>query len=201
MNQLLEALFYETRKNAGRRQIPFDLTMEDYERIVAKHDGKCAVTGIEFSWHWQGTGNRRPFAASIDRKDSSRGYVLGNVRLVCVAANLAMNTWGDKVLIKMAKAICGDMDARKCEASQEPESVYAPPAIKGPARYLNRAEAAQYVTALGLPVAKTTLQKMVTTGGGPAYRRFGHRAVYLPTDLDTWVFEKMSTPRCSSSCA
>jgi hypothetical protein len=67
------------------------------------------------------------------------------------------------------------------------------------AKYLNRAEAAQYVTGRGLPVAKTTLQKMVTTGGGPAYRRFGHRAVYLPAELDEWIEEKLSAPRRSSS--
>jgi hypothetical protein len=66
-------------------------------------------------------------------------------------------------------------------------------------RYLNRAEAAQYLTERGLTTAKTTLQKWVTTGGGPTYRRFGHRAVYLPTDLDQWAAEKITAPRKSSS--
>ena len=41
-------------------------------------------------------------------------------------------------------------------------------------KFLTRAEAAQYLTEQrGLPTAKTTLQKWVTTGGGPVYRRFG----------------------------
>lgn len=67
--------------------------------------------------------------------------------------------------------------------------------------YLDRTEAAAYVTALGLRVSKNTLQKMVTTGGGPTYRRFGLRAVYTRADLDAWVEAKLSAPRCSTSSA
>jgi hypothetical protein len=66
-------------------------------------------------------------------------------------------------------------------------------------KYLNRVQAAQYLTERGLTTAKSTLQKMVTTGGGPIYRRFGHRAVYLPADLDNWAEQKLTAPRKSSS--
>ncbi|MDP2826700.1 MAG: helix-turn-helix domain-containing protein [Sulfuritalea sp.] len=65
--------------------------------------------------------------------------------------------------------------------------------------YLDRAEAAQYLTARGLRVSKNTLQKWVTVGGGPVYRRFGLRAVYLTADLDAWAIAKLTPPRCSSS--
>ncbi len=47
---------------------------------------------------------RAPWAPSVDRIDSSKGYVPGNVRLVCVAANLAMNEWGEDVLARVARA-------------------------------------------------------------------------------------------------
>lgn len=67
--------------------------------------------------------------------------------------------------------------------------------------YLSREAAAQYLTERGLTTAKGTLQKWVTTGGGPAYRRFGKRAVYLVEDLDTWAERKLTAPRHSSSCA
>ncbi|MDO9225633.1 MAG: DNA-binding protein [Pseudomonadota bacterium] len=62
-------------------------------------------------------------------------------------------------------------------------------------KFLDRGEAAQYLTERGLRVTKGTLQKWATTGGGPVYRRFGHRAVYLTTDLDVWAQEKLSAPR------
>lgn len=68
-------------------------------------------------------------------------------------------------------------------------------------RFLDRTEAAEYLTSRGLRTSKNTLQKWVTTGGGPTYRRFGNRAVYLAQDLDAWAQEKLSTPRRSSSAA
>jgi len=69
-------------------------------------------------------------------------------------------------------------------------------------RYISREEAAQYLTNdLGLRVSKNTLQKWVTTGGGPVYRRFGKRAVYLIEDLQAWAESKLSAPRKSSSAA
>lgn len=67
-------------------------------------------------------------------------------------------------------------------------------------RYISREEAAQYLTDnLGLRVSKNTLQKWVTTGGGPLYRRFGKRAVYLIEDLHQWANSKLTAPRASSS--
>ena len=67
-------------------------------------------------------------------------------------------------------------------------------------KFINREQAAQYLTNdLGLEVSKNTLQKWVTTGGGPAYRRFGKRAVYLIQDLNEWAERKLSAPRLSSS--
>ncbi|MBK7326859.1 conserved hypothetical protein [Candidatus Propionivibrio aalborgensis] len=67
-------------------------------------------------------------------------------------------------------------------------------------RYINREEAALYLTnTLGLEVSKNTLQKWVTVGGGPAYSRFGKRAVYTTQDLIEWAERKLSKPRLSST--
>lgn len=67
--------------------------------------------------------------------------------------------------------------------------------------YLDRNQASEYVTRQGLPLAKTTLQKFATVGGGPVYRRFGRRAVYLASDLDAWIASKLTAPRRSTSAA
>lgn len=60
--------------------------------------------------------------------------------------------------------------------------------------YLTRSEAADYLTGKGVPTSKNTLQKFATVGGGPVYRRFGNRALYIRPDLDTYVVEKISEP-------
>jgi hypothetical protein len=66
-------------------------------------------------------------------------------------------------------------------------------------KYLTRPEAAEHLTARGLRISKNTLQKMATTGGGPDYRHFGNRTVYLPEDLDDWAESKLSAPQHSTS--
>lgn len=66
-------------------------------------------------------------------------------------------------------------------------------------RYLSRPEAAAFLTEHGFPISKNTLQKMATTGGGPTYRIFGHRALYTPDDLIAWAEAKLSAPRISTS--
>ena len=66
-------------------------------------------------------------------------------------------------------------------------------------RYLNRSEAADYLTSYGLRISRNTLQKLATLGGGPEYRRFGHRAVYTAAALDRWAAAKLSAPRSSTA--
>lgn len=67
--------------------------------------------------------------------------------------------------------------------------------------YLSRREASKYLADRGFPVAYTTLQKYASVGGGPLYRTFGGRALYLPAELDEWAEARMSEPRTSTSDA
>ncbi|TVQ30561.1 MAG: DNA-binding protein [Geminicoccaceae bacterium] len=66
-------------------------------------------------------------------------------------------------------------------------------------KYLNRHEAAAYITAKGLACSFATLQKYATVGGGPLYRKFGNRVVYTEADLDAWIEQKLGPARASSS--
>ena len=70
-----------------------------------------------------------------------------------------------------------------------------------PRAFLSRAEAAEYVRSQGLPLARGTLQKYATTGGGPRYHKFGQRCVYRREDLDAWMETKLGRPVTSSSNA
>jgi hypothetical protein len=66
-------------------------------------------------------------------------------------------------------------------------------------KYFSRGEASDFLCSKGLRVAKTTLQKFATIGGGPAYQRFGSRCVYTESDLNTWAMEKLKKPVRSTS--
>lgn len=64
--------------------------------------------------------------------------------------------------------------------------------------YLNRREAAEYVSRKGLKISRNTLQKFATVGGGPIYRKFGNKSVYIISDLDAWIREKLKPMRSTS---
>ena len=64
---------------------------------------KCTLTKIDFVFEKVKT-SKRPFAPSIDRVDSTLGYVKGNVRLVCTIVNIALNEFGDEIFGKMCEA-------------------------------------------------------------------------------------------------
>lgn len=96
-----KTLYTQAFAKARKRGIEFTLTKDAYAGIVSD---RCAVTGIPFE-HRRRPGRWPPYAPSLDRKDSALGYTNDNVRLVCVAVNLAMNAWGEGVLYRIAAGI------------------------------------------------------------------------------------------------
>lgn len=103
-NSWLRRTFNRMRRKSRLRTWGDCLALEDFVRIVLASDGKCAITGIEFS---RTELKRDPFAISVDRINSARGYCAGNVRVVLLAVNLAMSQWGEASLIRIAAALAG----------------------------------------------------------------------------------------------
>lgn len=96
-------VFRNAKKRAARAGLDYSLTPEDVQALWERCGGRCEVTGIEFEFEaMDGKYVRRPFAPSADRIDNAKGYVLGNVQLVCVIVNYAMNTWGEHALMRVA---------------------------------------------------------------------------------------------------
>ncbi len=66
-------------------------------------------------------------------------------------------------------------------------------------KFLDRRQAAEYMTGRGFKISHNTLQKFATIGGGPQYHKFGIRVLYSAEDLDAWVAGKLSPARSSTS--
>lgn len=96
-------LIAECRRRCARRGVPFDL---DVQQIQARIDvGRCEVTGYALdvsplTERYQ----HRPNSPSLDRINPKKGYVMSNVRVVCLAVNTALGNWGEAAFLPILKA-------------------------------------------------------------------------------------------------
>jgi hypothetical protein len=59
-------------------------------------------------------------------------------------------------------------------------------------QYLSRIEASNYLCGRGIPVARQTLAKFATTGGGPRFVRFGRKPLDTYQSLEEWLATRLS---------
>lgn len=105
-------MYRASKASAKKRGIEWNLSKEDFDRIVDRANGKCELTGIPFSTGKVKDDARRfPYKASLDRIDSERGYVFDNLRLVCNAVNIALNDFGDKVFQEIVHSFNAKKDS------------------------------------------------------------------------------------------
>ena len=97
-------IFDAARSRTKKGSLIFEITLEDVLKIYEIQKGSCALTNIEFSLDRLGRKSKNPFAPSLDRIDSDKGYTKENIRLVCVIVNLALNNFGDNAFDKMCRA-------------------------------------------------------------------------------------------------
>lgn len=83
----LQTLFCRTKIGAEKRGLEFAITLEDLEAQWRKQGGRCSYTGIELTAG--AAADTTLYTASIDRVDSSIGYVVGNFEFVHKVVNFA----------------------------------------------------------------------------------------------------------------
>lgn len=102
--RLAVELLERAKPGAASRNLRFALTKQDVFDLIDSANGRCMLTDIPFSDESVEGTRKRLWRPSLDRINSSRGYEAGNVRLVCVAANFALQEHGDPVFQKLAFA-------------------------------------------------------------------------------------------------
>lgn len=95
-------LYRKAKADAYRREIGWNLKPEQFSQLVQDSGGLCAVSGIPFTIPTAKA--RGPIGPSLDRIESEGDYSIDNVRLVCVAVNVALNVWGLDIFMKIATA-------------------------------------------------------------------------------------------------
>lgn len=85
------------RARARRKGLDCSLSTEDLMDLYSEQGGVCAISGVAMTM-LRGDG-RCGTNISVDRIDSTRGYVVGNVRLVCDRANTMRSDMSDVEMI------------------------------------------------------------------------------------------------------
>lgn len=97
------ACFNKIRDGAKIRNLSFEVTIKQIWDLFLKQDKKCALSGLDLCFassvkSYDGT-------ASLDRIDSSKGYVEGNLQWVNKKINIMKQDYDEKEFLKLCKII------------------------------------------------------------------------------------------------
>jgi len=92
-------VFGRYERGAKQRNIEFDLTIEDVWRQYEKQRMKCPLSGIDLFL------DSKRLNASLDRIDSNRGYVVGNIQWIYRKLNRFKNNYSQEEFISMCKLV------------------------------------------------------------------------------------------------
>jgi hypothetical protein len=101
--ELSGTLWYRIQKSALKRQIDFVISIDEAWELFEKQNRKCALTQIPLTFQkstveFDGT-------ASLDRIDSTKGYVAGNVQWVHKEVNLMKNQLTQERFVELCQKV------------------------------------------------------------------------------------------------
>ena len=89
-------------RNTGMQ---WNLSLEYLNSMYIKQDQKCALTGIPISFENENLEAGYKCTASIDRIDSKKGYIVGNVQIVHKDINMMKNKYDQEYFIEMCRLV------------------------------------------------------------------------------------------------
>ena len=90
-------------KNGRRKPKELTLTIQQAWDLFLQQDRKCALSGILLTFPKRS--KDKSYTASLDRIDSSKGYVLGNVQWVHKDINIMKNKFDNDYFIHVCKTV------------------------------------------------------------------------------------------------
>lgn len=97
-------LWYSFQKGAKDRNLPFEITIEYAWELFEKQNRQCSLTGLPLKFS-ESASKYADRTASMDRIDSSLGYVEGNVQWIHVDVNFMKQDYQQDYFIKMCRLI------------------------------------------------------------------------------------------------
>jgi len=97
------SLLHGARSRAFKAGTECNITFDDVYPTIAA--GVCTKTGLPFDLTPHAELRRHPLAPSLDQIDPGKGYVRGNVQVVCNWYNLAKQDLSEAVMLAFCRAV------------------------------------------------------------------------------------------------
>jgi len=104
--KLYASIFNRIKRGAVKRNLQFEITIEELWKLFQDQDEKCAISGMPISLgQYSRTNKGKPCTASLDRISSEEGYLSENIQWVHKYINIMKNKFSQDDFIKMCKTI------------------------------------------------------------------------------------------------
>lgn len=88
-------IFQNCKKNAKKKELEFGLDLLFLKKLWEDQNGQCAYTKKQMTF-----GKHLPTDMSLDRIDSEKGYIKGNVEWVCLFVNYGKNGFTKEQIVE-----------------------------------------------------------------------------------------------------
>lgn len=95
--------FLGARDRAFKKQIPFNVELEDLINLWNKQRGLCALSGIKMTFELKM--GRTSTNVSIDKINKDLGYTKDNIQLVCMACNQMKSDLSETEMYQFCKNV------------------------------------------------------------------------------------------------
>lgn len=106
------AYFTSVKKGASTRKLDFEINMDYVWDIYKSQGGVCYYSGIPIQF--TPSYKRKNQTASIDRIDSSKGYINGNIVICHKNINLMKRHWSEYFFLILCQRIYDHMNLKEC---------------------------------------------------------------------------------------
>lgn len=100
--KIYHTFFHVIERNARRRGIDVEITINDIWELYLKQRGICALSGLPIGF---GERSKHPSTASLDRIDSSKGYTKDNIQWVHKRINFMKNDYIQSEFLALCKRV------------------------------------------------------------------------------------------------
>lgn len=100
------------KRNALKRKIHFDVSIEYFNELLIEQNFKCNLSGVDISFSSSKKDNYAA-SASIDRIDSNKGYIVGNLQWIHKDINFMKNNFDQNYFLDMCQKITYERKKRE----------------------------------------------------------------------------------------